>query len=88
MKHFDVVYFIHAKTFQSLLKILTLQRAFIVPEHKVDTDDTLWLGVLVVIDDSGLSFHPHKASSLGQHPVLACADLALCKHWKQTELRN
>lgn len=52
-----------------------------VPEDKVDTDDTLWLGVLAVVDDSGLGFHPNKASSLGQHPVLACADLALCKHY-------
>ncbi len=63
--------------------MLTPQRACTVPEHKVDTDNTLWLGVLVVVDDSGLGFHPHEASFLGQHPVLACADLALCKHYEQ-----
>lgn len=82
------VYFVHGYTLQSLMKILNLKRAFKVPEHKVDTDNTLWLRVLVVVDDSGLCFHPHKASSLGQHPVLSCADLALCKHCKQRETRR
>lgn len=53
------------------------------PEHKVDTDDTLGLGVLVVVDDGGLGLHPHEASPLGQHAVLACADLTLRKHWKE-----
>lgn len=58
---------------------------FLVPEYKVDTDNTLWLGVLVVVDDSCLGLHPHEASSLGQHAVLSCANLALREHWRQQE---
>lgn len=59
-----------------------------VPEHKVDRDNTLGLGVLVVVDNSGLSLHPHKATYLSQHAVLACAHLALRKHLRDEERRG
>lgn len=59
-----------------------------VPEHKVDRDNTLGLGVLVVVDNSGLSLHPHKATYLSQHAVLACAHLALNKHWREPKKKE
>ena len=51
------------------------------PEHKVDTDHALRLGVLAVVDDGGLRLHPHEAAPAGQHAVLPRADLPLGEHY-------
>lgn len=60
------------------------------PQHIVDTDDALGLGVLGAVDDSSLGLHPGKASLLGQHAVLASGGLALGKHCveKRTQTEN
>ena len=58
------------------------------PEHEVDADHTLRLGVLVVVDDGGLRLHPHKAPPPGQHAVLPRADLPLGEHYDQGERKR
>lgn len=52
----------------------------VLPENVVDAHDALWLRVLGVVNDCGLSFNPHVASFLGEHSILTGGSLALCKY--------
>ena len=58
------------------------------PEDIVDADDTVRTGRPTVVDNRGVTLHPHPTTVLRQEPVVFSRHLTLDQHWKMENSLN